>query len=237
MKNLKLNRRSFLKQCALTSAAGYTGAAATLGGLSMTANAAGRPNEYRAMVCVYLTGGNDLNMLVPNDSGRYQTYSDLRGPLAIANDEQLTISSGIGADQQSYGLHPACGAIKTLYENEKLAFVANVGALLEPTTSSNFSNREVRLPPKLFSHLSQKDFVRIGLPFNGEKVSGWAGRIADLYNDGRTPLNLSLVGDNVWQRGNITNAYALAGGGIPRVVGYRPEIGFDQEDARRVALD
>ncbi len=233
-----INRRAFLKQCALTSAAGYTGALAGLGSLSMTAQAAARPSQYKAIVCVYLTGGNDINMLVPNDNSRYQSYADLRGPLAIAREQQLNIRSELSNTQQDFGLHPSCAALKSLYDDNKLAFVANVGALLEPTTNDDFVNRTVRLPPKLFSHLSQKDFVRVGLPFNGERMSGWAGRIADLYrNTNASPLNLSLVGDNVWQRGNITDSYGISGGGIPRVRGYRPNIGSDREDARRAALD
>ncbi len=232
------NRRAFLKNCALLSAAGYASGLSTLGGLGMSAQAATRPSEYRAMVCIYLTGGNDHNMLVPNDSDWYENYAELRGSLAIDRDDQIDLSSTHNPNQQQFGLHPACGAMKTLYDDEKLAFVANIGALIEPTTREDFQNRLVRLPPKLFSHLSQKDFVRVGLPFNGEKVSGWAGRVADLYRDtATTPLNLSFVGDNVWQRGEFTSGYSISGGGIPRIIGYRPTIGFDQEDARRAALD
>lgn len=235
--NIK-RRRAFLKQCALLGAAGYSSGFASLGSLSMTAQAATRPNEYRAMVCIYLTGGNDHNMLVPNDSNSYQAYADLRGPIKIERTEQLDITSAAHPSQQQFGLHPSCSAMRDLYNDQNLAFVTNVGALIEPTTRETFANRAVRIPPKLFSHLSQKDFVRIGLPFDGERVSGWAGRIADLYQDTATaPLNLSFVGENVWQRGDVTNGYAISGGGIPRVIGYRPSIGFEQEDARRAALD
>lgn len=255
MTNKLTSRRNFLKRCAIAHAAGYTGAFSALGGLSLTAQAQSasiaRPTEYRAMVCIYLTGGNDLNMLIPTDDTRYNQYAGIRGDLAIerassdSTDEAFIPISSNGTD---YGLHPSCGAesddagsggIKKLYDQDKLAFIANTGALIQPTTYAQYSSRDgnsVPLPPSLFNHLIQKDFVRAGKELS---TDGWAGRIADYYDgqDTDSPLNLSFTGDNVWQRGIATSTYGTRGASISPLYGYRNEGGGNAEAVRRNALD
>jgi len=255
MSNKKNSRRTFLKQCALLNAAGYTGLTSALGSLSLTAQAQSvtRPSRYRAMVCIYLTGGNDLNMLMPTDDDSYDPYVGIRGEeFSLSREEDgtgrdvfLPISSGSGSNQKPFGLHPACGVVdsrlgdgsggfKKLYDEGNLSFIANAGALVEPTTAESFSNGSVLLPPQLFSHLTQKDFVRAGATLNGTVMpNGWAGRIADLYDNGGSPLSLSFSGDNIWQRGARTKAYGFAGASVPQLVGYRPIF----EEKRRAALN
>lgn len=253
-------RRSFLKQCALLNAAGYASAYSALGGLSMTARAqsgVSRPSQYRAMVCIYQTGGNDLNMLIPTADDNYNAYTTIRGEgLSLLKTDDgsgkevfIPINSGSGADQTSYGLHPACGIVdsnlgngsggfKKLYDEGNLAFIANTGALIEPTTALDYGQGNVNLPPKLFGHLSQKDFVRAGVAYDGSIVNGWAGRIADLYFDGTgSPLNLNFSGDNIWQRGAETTAYGFSGSNVPPLRGYQTNGGGSAESARRAALN
>ena len=237
MKNNSLSRRRFLAQCAMFSATGAASSLASLGALSLPAAAVAaraRPSQYRAMVCIYLTGGNDLNMMVPLDD--YDNYQRVRGNLAIERSDLLPISSGSGANSRAYGLHPSFSGAHQLYQSKKLAFVANTGALNVPTTAADFLNDSVPLPPQLFAHNTQKDFVRAGLPFDGRRITGWAGRIADLYMSSNTPLNLSLVGDNIWQRGSSTTAYGLAGASIPQLQGYSSVNSGAGGDERGAAL-
>jgi len=257
MNNKQTSRRDFLKQCALAHGACYTSGFSALGGLSLTAQAQAqsiiRPTEYRAMVCVYLTGGNDLNMLIPTDDTRYNQYAAIRGDLAIAresnnvNDEVFLPISSNGIN---YGLHPACGiedanagagsgGFKKLYDDENLAFIANTGALIQPTTAAQFDSREgnpIPVPPSLFNHLIQKDFVRTGKVVSSD---GWAGRIADYYDGVNTisPLNLSFTGDNAWQRGVKTTAYGTRGSSVPTMQGFRETGGSNAEAIRRRALE
>ncbi len=237
MKNNSLSRRRFLAQCAMFSATGAVGSLASLGALSLPTAAMAaraRPSQYRAMVCIYLTGGNDLNMMVPLDD--YDNYKRVRSNLALERGDLLPITSGAGPSSRSYGLHPSFSGAHELYQSKKLAFVANTGALNTPTTAADFTNRTVPLPPKLFAHNTQKDFVRAGLPFDGRRITGWAGRIADLYMDSSTPLNLSLTGDNIWQRGSSTTAYGLSGASIPKLQGYTNANSGPGGDDRGAAL-
>jgi len=227
MNKLNRDRRSFLTSCALLSASGVTSSLSTLGSLAMSSSAlamGSRPTEYRAMVCVYLTGGNDLNMMVPLDD--FENYQRLRGRLTFDKDEYLGVTS---SSNINFGLHPRFGSAKQLFDQKKLALVANVGALLEPTTRQNYIDRSVRLPPELFSHNSQEEFVRACLPYMGERLNGWAGRIADRYaalpDFNGAPLNLSLAGESLWQRGAETVPYVLRGSSIDPLRYYDDRFG------------
>ncbi len=227
------SRRKFLQQCALFTAYGAASSYSGIGSMVLPAMAANRPTGYRALVSLYQTGGNDLNMLVPNSDEGYQGYQSVRSNMAINRDQLLPITSGQGATQKQFGLHPELVGVKRLYDSGKLAFIANVGALKQPTTRASFEARD-NLPPKLFSHITQKDFVRAGLPFEGERMTGWAGRVADFFNDdsgGRAPLGISFSGNNLWQRGINATPYSFVGSGVRRTFHY------DAGSNRRAAFD
>ncbi len=233
--NNNRTRREFLKQCALYGALGTTSSFTSLGTLSSTVLAATRPVGYRAMVCVYLEGGNDCNMLVKDTDEDYAAYLEQRGSRALNRDDILKIESG----NDNYGIHPAMTGAKQLYDQNKLSFIANVGALKEPTTAASYQARSVDLPPKLFSHITQKNFIRSGLPFEGERRTGWAGRIADRYDDDNSwtaqiPMNLSASGTtNVWQEGTKTKPFGYGGRILP-IFGYRDDVASQRK--RREAL-
>lgn len=258
--NRSNSRRSFLKQCAALNTLGYASAFSALGGLNLTSQVAHaqttRPSEYKAIVCVYLTGGNDLNMLIPTDDDNFNLYRQIRGDaLSLSRQDNpdgevfIPITSGSGGSQVDYGLHPSCGVVdgalgagsggfKKLYDQGNLAFIANTGSLLEPTTVNQFKAESVNLPPSLFNHLVQKDFVRAGSYVNGAYTTGWAGRISDLYNSNQgSPLNITLLGDNIWQRGERSSAYGFNGSSVRQLVGYRGSNGGSVEAIRRAALD
>ena len=231
MKKINQSRRDFLTKCALFSAAGYSSAFASIGAQSLIAaasSAANPPTEYRAMVNIFLAGGNDTNLLVPNDNTGYNLYNQVRTSVALGRNTLLPITSNTNGTVEQFGLHPSVTGMQTLYNEGNLGFIANSGALIEPTTAAEYldrRNNNVRLPPNLFSHNSQQDFVRACLPFEGEKLTGWGGRIADMFKASGTtsPLNLSFNGDNVWQRGNNTLAYGLDRSGVRRLDYYRDD--------------
>jgi len=227
MNNNNQSRREFLTRCAALGAAGIASPLASLGLMSSATAAATPPTQYRAMVCVYLIGGNDLNMLVPTDADNFGLYTNLRQKIALKQESLLAIESSQGGTSQSFGLHPACTGMQELYNKGNLAFVNNTGALIEPTTAEQFKTKSVKVPPKIFSHNSQKDFVQAGLPFAGEKLTGWAGRIADMYqSSGLTAtMNFSFTGDNVWQRGETTKAYGMRGSKVIPAFSFRNNAG------------
>ncbi len=228
------SRRNFLRNCALFGATGVASSYTTLGVLSSSALAATRPEGYRAMVCLYLSGGNDCNILVEDSDDYYDAYLEQRGNRALDRDAVLKIDSGT----DKYGIHPSMGEVRDLYNAGNLAFIANVGSLKEPTTTQNYIDRSVELPPKLFSHITQKHFIRSGLPFEGETRTGWAGRIGDLYNDtwtAQVPFNMSVSStSNVWQEGAITSPYGF-GGVVHIVPGYQSTVPIQRE--RRAAIE
>src|SRR5687768_17393868 len=118
-------RRDFLKRCALLGAAGVTSQLTRLGFVTAHAQAA---SDYKALVCVFLFGGNDANnTIVPIDS-RYTRYQAMRPTLALPQ-------AGLRpAGASGYGLHPALASVQRLYGESRVASVFNVGTLVAPTT-------------------------------------------------------------------------------------------------------
>jgi len=211
-KRQPLNRREFLRSgMAATTLAATPGLAwsQTVGG--------GAPfDDYKALVCVFLFGGNDsFNMLVPRSSAEYDVYAASRQNLAIAQDQLLPITP-LSSDGVDYGLHFAMGSTKLLFDDGKAAFVANVGPLIEPTTKDQFFNQSVSLPPQLFSHNDQQD-QWLSLKGRSQSKTGWAGRIADLIRTNvagqQMALNASLFGTSPFQAAEETVPYVMGAEG------------------------
>lgn len=161
---MKMHRRHFL------GAAGAVTASSLLGGASLPGLAAGE--DYRALVVVYLNGGNDgNNVIVPTDGG-YGDYQTSRANLAIPKSTLAALAGTPGG--RSYGLHPALRPLVQLYDMDRLAFVSNVGPLIEPATAQQVLANAVRVPPFLLSHSDQTAIVQ-GWSLS-EDNSGWAGR-------------------------------------------------------------
>lgn len=211
-----MNRRKFLKVGTQTLASSTL--LATLGGMERVLAAGSDTSGYKALVCIFLTGGNDsFNWIVPSDNAGYQVYQTSRRSLALPQNSLLPIApAGIGAGQ--YGLHASSSGVKTLFDSGKAAFVANVGTLVEPITRTQYLNRSVALPRFLFSHSDQQEQWMTSVP-QSSVPSGWGGRIADLLSsqagNPRLSFNISLSGSNVWQGGLNTQPYALGTGGAP----------------------
>ncbi|MEM7502825.1 MAG: DUF1501 domain-containing protein [Pseudomonadota bacterium] len=168
--------------------------------------------DYKALVCVFLFGGNDsFNMLVPRSNAEYSVYAQSRQNLAIAQQDLLPITPATqtGVD---FGLHPSMAAMQSLFDAGRVAFVNNVGPLVEPTTKDQFFSQSVALPPQLFSHNDQQDQWH-SLKGNSVSKTGWAGRMADLIRlnvaDQQMATNASLFGSSLFQSADDTIAYVM----------------------------
>ena len=234
-----LNRRDFLR----TSGAAAVLAATPGLAYSQVVGGAGPFDDYRALVCVFMFGGNDsFNMLVPNTTAEYNAYATSRQNLAILQNDLLPITP-ISAGTPDFGLHPSMAGIKGLFDSGDAAFVANVGPLVEPTTKDQYFNGSVVLPPQLFSHNDQQD-QWTSLRGNVPSKTGWAGRMADLIRSGVTEqqmaTNASLFGANLFQSADETVAYVMGPSGPLQFEGFSSDpnnILFEQREAFRRVVD
>ncbi|MCB1636937.1 MAG: DUF1501 domain-containing protein, partial [Xanthomonadales bacterium] len=264
--NTSLSRRAWLGRSGRLAAAvggGWLGRLGLLG----SALAAGRGSQpgYRALVCVYLAGGNDsFNLLVPRDSqaagSRYDTYRLSRGgvfdsssnPLGLALGYGQLLDVGIPLGQTSaFGLHPQTAdyavsrngqnylypGLRQLFGDGKLAFVANVGPLVEPISRTDFNAGAPR-PPQLYSHNDQELLWNLGIGDN-LAVTGWGGRLLDRIDAGghpSLPPCISVAGNSRFQIGASVFPYQMSAS-----LGAAQLLSFDAAttlfgEQRRVAL-
>jgi len=229
---MEISRRRFIRQAAC-AALGTTSLASTVWNLrainAATAQAIGSATsgpEFRALVCLFLYGGNDANnMIVPTDNTTYGVYSTARGPLALAQNTLLPLNL-VTPDPQgrTFGLHPNMPELQSLFNNDrKLAIMANVGTLVEPTTAAQFLNGTAKLPPQLFSHADQQVEWQTGWA-DGPTYTGWGGRLADLltsFNNADTiSMSISLAGSNTFQVGNQVSEYQVSTAGPLGLTGF-----------------
>ncbi|ROS04583.1 uncharacterized protein (DUF1501 family) [Sinobacterium caligoides] len=181
MNNYNRSRRRFIKKMCLTTAAATSSLNVFQQAIGSTA-----ADDYKALVCIFLNGGNDsFNMFVPLDGAEYQSYQDSRTNLAIPRDSLLQVQpSNIAA--ANYGFHPAASAFKTLFDNEDLSILANVGALTTPVNLNNLDT--VEKPPHIHSHLDQLNFWH-SLDKTSQHLSGWGARALDKINTSIPPSN------------------------------------------------
>jgi uncharacterized protein (DUF1501 family) len=177
------------------------------------------PQEgYKALVCVFLTGGNDSNnMVVPKHAEGYAQYTAARGGafgLAIPQANLLSISPPAMGGLE-FGLHPNLTDLHTLWGQGKLAVVANVGTLVQPITRAGYQSGAPR-PLQLFSHSDQVDQFRTAIS-SYRATTGWGGRVADrtsTLNPGAAlPMITSITGASVFINGASTK---------PLIVGTAP---------------
>jgi uncharacterized protein (DUF1501 family) len=199
----KMPRREFLKLMARVSAVPL------IGGLTELAYGAGPYNDYRALVCVFLLGGNDAhNMIVPLDT-RFAAYTANRGPLALP---QSALQSNLITDgtQGPFGLHPRMTAARSLFNNGNLAVVSNVGVLLRPTSKLDYQSK-TQLPPQLFSHSDMQYHWHTANPL-APVTDGWGGRLADLIqsaNSGQLSVSISTASSSVFLKGGTAVAHQI----------------------------
>ena len=232
------HRRQFLGQCC--AAVSATGMLSTLAQLRMMgavaspdngpqapARAGALPPDYKALVCLFLAGGNDANnMIVPFDTAGYNAYASAAGRGAIALPRtQLQGISPRTSDGREWALHSSLNAdvagtnnsgLKSLFDDGKMAIIGNVGTLVVPTTKAQYTARSVPLPPQLFSHNDQQVEWQSSIP-DKPFATGWGGRTADLLDalnaSGSISMSISLNGQNSFQVGRRVVQFAVNAGG------------------------
>lgn len=169
--------------------------------------------DYKALVCIFLFGGNDgHNTVVPMAPAEYNAYIAKRGGLALTGNRVLPVTTSTGGQ---YGFNYGMPEIQSLFQQGKVAVVANTGMLYQPTTKLEYQQNSVPLPTQLFSHSDQVVQMQAGVP-NASASSGWGGRIADLVqpnNAGTTfPISISFNGSSLYVAGQSVPATNLQPG-------------------------
>ena len=238
-------RREFLR----LSACGAFGLAAFEQGLERFgllahAAAATPPNPYRALVCIFMFGGNDShNMVIPVYGSGYNAYATARGAsLAIPQATVQAFTNALPSTGLAYGLHPAMPELKTLFDQGKLAVVANVGPLNKPTTKTQYNADATFRPYQLFSHSDQQS-VWMSPRADVKTLVGWGGLTADAVvslNTGTSfPAVTSVAGNNQFNVGAVTKP-VIAAPAPTALNAIFPLNGFANnaiDNARRSAFD
>ncbi len=218
-----LSRRQFIGQA---SCAGVRGTAllSTLLTLRLANSLAAQtaPSDYKALVCLFLAGGNDsFNMLTPLTGGEYDAYARVRGNLALARNSLLQIApTNLGG--RLLGVHPSMPEIRDLFNEGRLAFVSNVGSLVRPTTLADYRANRYR-PVSLYSHADQIKQWQTCMPDQRTAI-GWGGRAADIIKSLNTPgmvsMNISLSGQSTFLTGENSFNYSIGANGATALAGY-----------------
>ena len=171
-------------------------------------------SDYRALVCVFQQGGNDgENMLVRYDTAGYQRYRAVRPPASALNVAQAQLAPIQPSNLTvPYGFHPACAPLQALFDQKRLAVIANVGMLAAPATRAGLEAGTTDRPANLFSHPNMELAVQ-SADANGYTRSGWGGRAADRL-EAATPGVLFPAMTSI---GSL-RSYALGGTSIPLTV-------------------
>jgi len=194
-----IQRRTLLQAAALAATTPF----APLQVLAQTAGGGG----YRALVCLFMFGGNDANnMLVPVDDARYTQYQRARPNLALSRNVLVPLGPAApGGPASGYAIHPAMDALKPLFDGGQAALVANVGPLLVPTTKAQVLARSVPLPANLYSHSDQQSAWQSAL-VDAPARHGWGGRLLERLVETSAPNRgycaVSLAGGNLWEAGD-----------------------------------
>ena len=208
---MSYSRRDFIKAATLSAAAAPWGwmpalAATPTGG-----------DDYRALVCVFLYGGNDgNNMLIPTDASGYANYASVRGALTLSATSLATLGTAASQGGKAYALHPGLAPIASLYQQGKLAAVANVGTLVTPMTAAEYRAKTKQRPYSLFSHSDQQHQWQCA-EAAVLSSTGWGGRVADavLANNAQVtvPALMSIAGSSLFNNGKHTAPLVIPSSG------------------------
>lgn len=234
------SRRLFLRQFGALSAAGAAAAPLALNLAAIGSAAAQSASDYKAIVCIFLFGGNDsLNMVLPTDAASWSAYSTVRNqaPESIALLAPGTVpvasaSAGspgrlggvlpitpVNAQGRSFALHPVMGSLQTMFSvDRRLAILPNVGPLVMPTTKAQYAQSSFPRPASLFSHNDQQNTWQTFRPEGG--TIGWGGRMGDLLaaQNGRAIFtSISASGNAAWLSGQQVQQYQVGVNGAIRI--------------------
>lgn len=213
-----IQRREFLRKSSVMSGA-LAGAAPFALNLAAIGEAAAQSaSDYKAIVCVFLYGGNDYgNTLIPYDNPNYNAYATIRQKLAYAqsNLAATALSPAVALpDGRKMALAPELAPMKALFDSGNLGVLCNIGTLVVPTTLAQYKAQSVPLPPKLFSHNDQQSFWQSSNPEGA--TTGWGGRLGDLMlssNSNSLFTAISVSGNTVLLNGNQISQYGVTAKG------------------------
>lgn len=215
-------RRTFIRQAAC-AALTTTGILNTIFDLRRLSAAPLDATDYKALICLFLFGGNDANnVIVPHDNSGYASYAAARGILALpqASLLPLTLQNGDGRD---FSFHPNLVELQSLFNQGKLGLVANVGTLVAPVTRAQYLAGGAAVPPQLFSHADQSVQWQTSVPDVISKT-GWGGRMADMLQSlnagSKISLNISIAGTNTFEVGNMVLPYVISPTGSVGLAGF-----------------
>lgn len=218
---MDIQRRRFLRYAAAGGVACALGH--TPGTVWAQVAGSGGFSDYKALVCLFLFGGNDSwNMFVPTGSAEYSAYARSRGA-GTASSLALDAASLLPVAGAPYGFHPAMTGVRGLFDTGRAAVLANVGPLVRPTTKAQYQTPGHELPPQLFSHNDQQAQWH---SLRGRAVlrSGWAGRVADILAGDtagqQLALNVSLSGQTFFQAGEQATPYVMGATGPAAFLGH-----------------
>jgi uncharacterized protein (DUF1501 family) len=218
MKLKSRTRRDFLR----TAVYGFGGLALAstaekFGVVNALAQSPLETSDYRALVCVFLNGGNDSdNMVVPLDE-EFAAYEKVRGAsgLALAKDSLLPITPARG---RKFGFNPNLPELQTLFSKGKLAVLCNAGPLVEPLTRATYQNGRAEKPIQLFSHIDQINLWQTAAAGSATRI-GWGGKACDqvaaLNGESTFPQAISIAGSNLFLAGNVTRQFAISESNAP----------------------
>jgi uncharacterized protein (DUF1501 family) len=245
--NSVTTRRKFIRQaaCAALGTAALTNTIRDLRFINAAMAQTGIA-DYKALVCVFLNGGNDSNNLfIPTIASEYASYATIRTPsLAIPNvdgSNATTLAlSPTNSDGHNYGIHPACKELQMMFNGTpmpvngntnsgKLAALFNTGTLVYPLTKAQYNNNSVAKPSQLFSHSDQITQWQTSIP-DRPPSTGWGGRCADLLdtvnprngNAAVLSLAISLAGANTFEVGGVFQQYSVNTGGVVSMNTFNP---------------
>lgn len=226
----KINRRKFIGQASCMAVGGTSFMSSllnlnTINAMALNNSSVSSCNDYKALVCLFNSGGLDsFNMLLPTTPPEYEVYRQVRSNNALPLNQPAPPDPPIPADDlikpitvlntpgRTFGVHPRMDKMKTLFEQGKLAFVSNVGALVAPMTKQEYENESVIAPLGLFSHSDQQMHWQTGFAHKRDAV-GWGGKMAELLTSCNTnlnlPMSLSLSGSNLLQTGDDSSEFSI----------------------------
>ncbi len=224
-----MHRRSFLFH------AGALAGSTALAQMGVFASRAAAANDYKALVCIFMVGGNDSNnMVLPVDAQGYAAYSQIRSTLALPQGQLLPLQEPGGVLR--YGFHPSLTGLQGLWNSGNLAVAANVGTLVQPLTKAEYLSSTTQKPSTLFSHIDQQHEWQASIS-DKSSSTGWGGRLSDQFTtqnaNASAPPMISTGGNNLFVTGTASQALVIPTSGSFGLSGFS-NSGADS--ARRAAL-
>jgi uncharacterized protein (DUF1501 family) len=213
-----MNRRKFLQGLGV-GAAGL-GAWSDLGRIAAAASLDTAPlaagEDYRALVCLFMFGGNDANnMVVPTSAGEYTQYATGRTSVLALPQASLLPLTVQNTPGRTFGVHPSMAGLQGLFNQGKAAVIANCGPLLAPTSRADLQARRVPIPPDLYSHSDQQAQWQSSIS-DGSPRSGWGGRLGDLMKAAngasQSSTLISVSGNNLFEVGTSLTSFKVSPG-------------------------